>query len=71
MSRINKITVTVASVFAVFVLLSFGAGWFMLDYALKPAADAPLNLQLTPVTWAYATGACMASILICATGSTA
>lgn len=40
MSRINKITVTVASVFAVFVLLSFGAGWFMLDYALKPAADA-------------------------------
>lgn len=40
MSMRNKITVTVVSVLIVLVLLSFGAGWFMLDYALKPAADA-------------------------------
>lgn len=38
MSMKNKITVTVVSVLIVLVLLSFGAGWFMLDYALKPAA---------------------------------
>lgn len=36
----KKITITVVSVFSLFVLLSFGAGWYMLDYALKPASDA-------------------------------
>lgn len=36
----KKITITVVSVFSLFVLLSFGAGWYMLDYALKPAPDA-------------------------------
>lgn len=36
----KKITITVVSVFTVLVLLSFGAGWYMLDYALKPASDA-------------------------------
>ena len=36
----KKITITVVSVFTVLVLLSFGAGWYMLDYALKPAPDA-------------------------------
>lgn len=36
----KKITITVVSVFSLLVLLSFGAGWYMLDYALKPAPDA-------------------------------
>lgn len=36
----KKIIITAVSVFALLVLLTFGAGWFMLDYALKPAPDA-------------------------------
>ena len=36
----NKILITVISVFSLLVLITFGAGWFMLDYALKPAPDA-------------------------------
>ena len=36
----KKITITVVSVFVLLVLSTFGAGWFMLDYALKPAPDS-------------------------------
>ena len=36
----KKIIITAVSVLAVLTLLTFGAGWYMVDYALKPAADA-------------------------------
>lgn len=36
----RKIIIAVVSVFAVLALVAFGAGWYMLDYALAPAADA-------------------------------
>ena len=36
----RKIIIAVVSVLAVLALVAFGAGWYMLDYALAPAADA-------------------------------
>ena len=36
----RKIITAVVSVFAVLALVAFGAGWYMLDYALAPAPDA-------------------------------
>lgn len=36
----KKIIITVVSVLFACIALAFGAGWYMLDYALKPAADA-------------------------------
>ena len=36
----KKALIAAASVLAVLLLLTFGAAWYMLDYALTPAADA-------------------------------
>ena len=40
MSTKKKVLIAAASVLAALLLLTFGAAWYMLDYALKPAADA-------------------------------
>ena len=36
----KKALIVAASVLAALLLLTFGAAWYMLDYALTPAADA-------------------------------